>query len=533
MAFLVFYIKILFLLLTACLTAQNYAVPKSVDAKFNQLKTTLNQAKQQNDSLLTAQVYVQLADFYKSLGLSHEAVNNYHLAESWHGVNDSLFVYINNQLGDIHLNFEKFLEAEVYLQSALGVSKSIAYQKGEAKAYALLGSVAEKQSNYNKALAYQETSLHLFKTLGDSTGLAIANENIGSIYEDLSQYAMAENYFLKALHHAKHSNPDVIINIINNLGDSYRKTKQFTSALSYTQQALSMARTSKNSSQEESALKDLAKTYAEMGDFKQAHHFLSRQSQINEQELKRHSAEIISSMQILHDVKAREAQLQLLNKQNQLSKVRQLAILLIALAISIIFICVLFYLKKKKTQERTILKYQQQLLQVDLERKTTEKQVLKREIDIQINALTNYSLSLAQKNKMLADVSRTLTHLKDRNSELIKSKLTALAKDINFSLSQQNEWTEFMQFFGQIHPNFFDKLKAEALDNLSASDLKLCMLIKLNLSSKEIASILNISPDSVRIARYRMRKKLPLDTNQKLHAYLQNIDYVSGVLTAS
>ena len=86
-----------------------------------------------------------------------------------------------------------------------------------------------------------------------------------------------------------------------------------------------------------------------------------------------------------------------------------------------------------------------------------------------------------------------------------------------------NEWAELMSYFGQIHPNFFSTLKQIVNDKLSSSEMRLCMLLRLNLSSKEIADILHITPDSVRIARYRLRKKLPLESKDDLQDYLLNL----------
>ncbi|MCR8666963.1 tetratricopeptide repeat protein [Aestuariibaculum sp. M13] len=524
---MVYYLKFLltscFIILSVFGQAQDSITSFQVDVKFTNFKSQLKDARFKEDSLVIATIYTKLGDFYLNLGLDSEAVKEYHLAQDYDNNKDTLFVWLNARLAEIHLGFKQFDEAKSFLKESLEVSNYLDYKKGLAKANALLGSVSEKEQRYDDALKYQNRSLELYQTLKDSTGLAITNENIGSIYEDLEQYDVAYRYFLKAFDYAKNSTSDIRNNILNNLGDANRKSGIYDKALFYTEQALSLALQTKNGSQEESALKDMARTYAEMGDFEKAYQNLSNQTITNEQELKRHNAELVSSLQILHEVKERENQLELLSKQNEIIKQRQLVVVLLAVALTVLFFVILVYFKKKKKQEKTILQFKQQLLKADLEKKTSEEKALKREIDIQVSALTNYSLNLAQKNKMLADVSRTLINIKDRNSEFIKSKLESLAKDIDFELSQQNEWSELLGFFGQIHPGFFDKLKAEAIEELSTSDLRLCMLIRLNLSSKDMASILHITPDSVRIARYRMRKKLPLQPKEKLDVFLANV----------
>ena len=73
-----------------------------------------------------------------------------------------------------------------------------------------------------------------------------------------------------------------------------------------------------------------------------------------------------------------------------------------------------------------------------------------------------------------------------------------------------------MSLFEDIHPSFTQKLNQAATQKLTATEMRLCMLLRLDLSSKEIASVLRITPDSVRVARYRLRKKLPLDSTDEL-----------------
>ncbi|WP_338732602.1 tetratricopeptide repeat protein [Mangrovimonas cancribranchiae] len=517
------FIFLLGFLTSLTLSAQNKQVGKAVDAELITLKTALNKATVLQDSQKIAMAYLKLAEFYNRLHIDSEATKHYQHYLDIESEKDTGFVYVKNALGAINLDLKKFKDAKHYLQQSLLVSQELNYSKGQAKTHALLGSVYEKTKAYKKALKHQNISLSIFKSLNDSTGLAITNENLGSVYEDLEKYNVAYKYFKKAFSYAENGRSDIKINIINNLGDINRKSGHYNKALSYTEQALLLAQETQNNSQIESALKDLARIYAGLGDFEQAYQYLSHQSIVNEQEIERHNAELVSAMQVLYEVKEKEAELKLLNKQNQINTVRQYIILVCAVALLLALSVGFLYWKKKRKHEQHILEYKQQLLQADLDKKTVEEAALKREIDIKVSSLANYSLHIAHKNKMLSDVSRTLSNLKDRNVVLIKSKLIEITKDINSDLSNNNEWTELMSYFGQIHPDFFETLKKVALNKLSSSEMRLCMLLRLNLSSKEIAEILRITSDSVRIARYRLRKKLPINSKDDLQAYLLNL----------
>ncbi|WP_299098390.1 tetratricopeptide repeat protein [uncultured Winogradskyella sp.] len=494
-----------------------------INDKLYQLKSELEIAKKSKDSTKIAITYIKLGNFFQQLGLYSEAIKNYQSFQKTYTKKDTSLVNVQNALANINLDLKKYKEAKKHTLASLEISNELNYIKGKANVHALLGSIAEKQKDYKLALTHQNKSLSIFKLLKDSTGLAISNENIGSIYEDLEHYEKAKSYFKKAKRFSNYCNSDIRINIINNLGDVNRKTGNFDKAIRYTNQALKLSKTTKNESQLESALKDLSRTYAELGDYKRAYEYLNNQSVVNEQELKRKNIEVVSTMEVLYEVNKKEAQLQLLNKQNQINKVRQYIILVCTLFIILALTLAFLYWKKRRKHEKRILEYRQQLLQVDLDKKTAEEIALKKEIETKVSSLTNYSLIIAHKNKLLSDVSKTLFKLKDRNINLVKSKLKELIKEIDTDLANHNEWTELMGYFGQIHPEFFENIKQITSVKLSSSEMRLAMLLRLNLSSKEIANILHITPDSVRIARYRLRKKLPINSKDDLQSFLQNL----------
>ncbi len=89
--------------------------------------------------------------------------------------------------------------------------------------------------------------------------------------------------------------------------------------------------------------------------------------------------------------------------------------------------------------------------------------------------------------------------------------------DDNFNLDEQ--WELFQRHFEAVHPGFFSRLGKE-YPNLTHNELKLCAYLRINLSSKEIAQILNISVDSAITKRYRLRKKLNLQNESNLIEFL-------------
>jgi len=135
--------------------------------------------------------------------------------------------------------------------------------------------------------------------------------------------------------------------------------------------------------------------------------------------------------------------------------------------------------------------------------------------------LTFKSKELASATMLIINHAEFLRNLRTTiqnqilNGKINRTEGNELVKTIGNNLSDEDEWSLFQENFDLIHQNFFRKLK-ERYPTLTPSDLKLCALLRLNYSSKEIASMLNITIRGVEAARYRLRKKLSLAESENL-----------------
>lgn len=130
--------------------------------------------------------------------------------------------------------------------------------------------------------------------------------------------------------------------------------------------------------------------------------------------------------------------------------------------------------------------------------------------------LTYKSKELASATMMIINHTEFLKNLRTYlQTHMLSGKINRkegneLLEMINRNLSEEDAWSVFQENFDLIHENFFRKLK-DRYPILTPTDLKLCTLLRLNYSSKEIAGMMNISIRGVETARYRLRKKLNLD----------------------
>lgn len=140
---------------------------------------------------------------------------------------------------------------------------------------------------------------------------------------------------------------------------------------------------------------------------------------------------------------------------------------------------------------------------------------LSQDVDSKNKELAVSTMSLLKKNELLSLIKEDLKNNTDEGSKSIKSVISTINKNIN----EEDTWTVFKEAFDTADNNFLKKVK-QAHSSLTPNDLRLCAYLRLNLSSKEIAPLLNISVRSVEIKRYRLRKKMDLPHEKGLVEYI-------------
>ena len=141
---------------------------------------------------------------------------------------------------------------------------------------------------------------------------------------------------------------------------------------------------------------------------------------------------------------------------------------------------------------------------------------LKAELESKNREITTSSMSIIRKNKLLNHIKKELLDAKN------KENISKVIDIIDDNLNIKKDWNFIEKAINEADKDFFKKLK-KSHPNLSPNDLRFCAFLRLNLSSKEIAPLLNISPRSVEIKRYRLRKKMNLSHESNLIDYILSI----------
>ena len=146
-------------------------------------------------------------------------------------------------------------------------------------------------------------------------------------------------------------------------------------------------------------------------------------------------------------------------------------------------------------------------------RSKAERKILDDELAYKKKELTTHALHLAKKNEVLENLKQKAKELK--KSENGSRGYQQLIQTINFDQQDDKNWENFTQYFEQVHKNFSTLVK-ERYPEVTKNELRFMALLKMNMSSKEIATILNISSDGVKKARQRLRKKMNLRPEDSL-----------------
>jgi len=174
-----------------------------------------------------------------------------------------------------------------------------------------------------------------------------------------------------------------------------------------------------------------------------------------------------------------------------------------------------------QAEQEEILKQETEANEKQIARLQTEK--LQAELASKNRELANSAMTLVYKNELLQKLSDEITKLKDENGKKLSEDQTRkIQKVINDGMNDERDWNLFENSFNEAHESFFKKLKAQHPD-LVPNDLKLCAYLRMNMSSKEMSSLLNISLRGVEIRRYRLRKKLEVPHDKNLTEFLMEL----------
>ena len=210
-------------------------------------------------------------------------------------------------------------------------------------------------------------------------------------------------------------------------------------------------------------------------------------------------------------------------------KHKQSIIITIVAVFALLVILLLLFLthqqKLRKASENRELKakleHEKRVQQYEKRQRKLEKEKQEAIIDAKTREITSYSMLVSNKNQMLKQIRELIMQIFDNKNNSIRNA-QKIDEIIQNNLTIDEEWENFKMHFDKVHPHFFEKLKQHC-DYLTEENLKMCAYIKMRMTTKQIAQLLQVVPNSIITSRYRLKKKLQLADYEELDYFIGNL----------
>ncbi len=420
-------------------------------------------------------VYTDQKDYQLALKHFIDAKNLFEQIDNKERIGSAL-----NNIGSVFLETNNLQEANTFLTRAFRVNMELNFQFGIMETGNRLGLLALKQSNLPQAQKFLTESLQIARKNKDQEHIIKNLENLARVRIQLGKIDEAKRMLDEALPLAQSKNyKKWLRDILLDYRQIYQRKGQFGKALYYADQ--------------HEILND--SIFSE-----------EKASQLTRLKMEKEAAE---QRQALRLKEQEIALLQQKKKINQLSTLSLVCVLILVIMASIWLF----------RAQRSRFKIRHEAVKKDLERARQIEEELKQTLLSKDKELTSYTVNFIRKNELIDELRQKI--------ESLRKKLPESSQELNSILNMvqtnsiDKDWDDFKLVFENVHHDFFGKLLRQYPD-LTPAELKLCALVYLNLSIKEMASLMGISPDSVKTSRYRLRKKLGLTQEQNLTEFIIN-----------
>ncbi|MDW7690625.1 hypothetical protein R9C00_22300 [Flammeovirgaceae bacterium SG7u.111] len=459
-----------------------------------------------------------------------EALNYYtealHLSNKVGSIADEAFIFRN--LGNLYCKFGHLEEGTDYIMKSHKLllrcikEKKITH-KSLVFSYTNVAELERRKGNYETALHYLDTCLLLVDTYdysySESAHILRVKATVLAAVDSLDQaldilLPLDKHFDVVSITEANTTNYySNSILVCASIGKIYSQLGKDEVALKYLFKSLDLTkRLQKKVDNQAFVLNQIASIYSRKKRYDLAYKYKTEAYNYTEKYLKTTSERNKGVLKIRnsHIEKLEEKEKELLGMNLMLAnKTKANLRLRIAILIILSFLIIggLLYWNRR---QRTKLLSEQKVIR---ERAEEKEKVSQLELSYKKRELATYTLQLMERDDLLDKFVAYINDKKDVEAKSLKHARRQLALNL---------WEEFEKRFVNIHEGFYKRLK-ENFPDLTVNDLKFCALIKLSLKGKEISRLLGITEASVHTARYRIRKKLHLESNASLEEFMKAV----------
>lgn len=473
------------------------------------------------DEQVLMRFHINHAWLITSLGRYPEAAEKLYeairLAEK-HGASRSIF-NAQHELGFLKMQIGEAEEALTIFTANEILAEELGEDYKRSVAYGDLGFYYAEIRNWEKALNYDLKDLAIQEASGDSKDLALIYNNVGTNYMNLEQYRQAIIYFQKAMaQEGQHRDLYNRILATIQLGTVRHKLGQTNRGIELVKSALTESRAIQSADLTKNALGTLEQIYSESGRYQAAYSMLQIRQGYRDSLFDLEKNLQLAEIEAKFATEKKEKEIAVLEREAALAKAQRtslIAILIGSILLASFIIAFLWQKRRLLLQQKAVAEERQRITALQNEKLQLKLSFKQQELNAKV-------LQLCKKNEFLQSLDYELATMDQADADQVKASSRKLTRQIRRDIDSDSEWDDFFQTFSAIHPRFLTGLQ-EIEPALSKSELRLASLLRMNLSSKEISQMLNISGEGVKKARYRLRKKLSMRTGDSLEQALLRI----------
>ena len=451
-----------------------------------------------------------------------EAIDNHFKGASYAKELEMPDVEVTNLLniGLIKQRIGELDESEKYLRQAIEICDKEGLDFRQAQLWVNLGVLEFSRQNVGLSVDYNERALALFQSLGDKQYAAQCLQNIGFAYASMKKRSESFSYYDRAIAMRQETGDQAgIARIMLNKGKLERELGQLAAATHFGEQAIDMLSSSRNPR----LLTDIYQFMSEVYQVQNKHALAleyykkyaaskdSLQASINETK--------IAALTSQFEFDKQERALKMANKETELLRSRQLIFILAIVALLTVMVVIFLATRQKMARQ----KMERQMVMDQVRISQLQEDKLSQELALKKMELSNFADQLKQKNQIISDVHVELEILKtEEQKRLVEYGLKSLSEGIENRSGSVISWEEFRLKFDAVHKDYVKDLVSKH-DGLTKNEIDLCILMKVNLTHKDISHILNIEYDSVKKSIQRLFRKLGFNTSDELRAHLLKI----------
>jgi tetratricopeptide (TPR) repeat protein len=415
--------------------------------------------------------------------------------------------------GTVELLRKELDQVKTSVQVFQRFNQSVGNRKKVAYALSVLSLIDYHKNDFEASIEKNLEAFEIRKQINDLKGQGESLNNLALGYMGRKNWNQALRYLNDAVQMKTQANDFTQMTVIfNNMGHCYSRLGDQDLALKCFEQALEKGKENGQFGDVVRSYQNIVNLHSKQKQFEKAFEIQSRLMVLKDSLAKAEREDALNELEVKYETQDKEKEISLLQKEQTIITNRWLTLalgLFLAIVIGVLFID---NQKRKHRQEK-------QLLSAEDELQKAELKIMTDLLEYNQQKLSLYTENLLRKNEIVGQLESKLKSVVENASGEFGSEEKLMEDFSGVRILTDDDWEEFKLLFDGVHRGLLERLLI-SYENLTLAEQRLFLLMKLDLSTKEIANILGVSPESIKKGRYRLKKKLNVLDEQSLQEFI-------------